>query len=63
MLHPSAPAALHDEERELAEKQPIVGSWTCTMMLLICIVIMAVTAEFLVESIEFIREKGKIGEE
>lgn len=62
-LHPSAPSALHDEERELEEREPEVNSWVCTVMLVICIALMGVTAEFLVESIEVIREEGHIREE
>jgi len=62
-LHPSAPQALHDEERELALKQPKVNSWVCVVMLVVTIAIMAVTAEFLVESIEIVRETEDIREE
>lgn len=62
-LHPSAPAALREEERKLAEAEPEINSWVCLGAIIITIAFMAVTAEFLVESIESVREEGTITEE
>lgn len=62
-LHPAAPAALKEQERKLAEEDPEVNSWVCLGVIVIAIALMAVTAEFLVESIESVREEGTIAEE
>jgi len=61
--HPLAPAALKHEEEHLIATDPEVNQWVCIVMILISIGIMAATAEWLVESIEFVREEGHIGEE
>jgi len=63
MLHPSAPQAMHDQERELELQEPEVNSWVCVIMLIVAVTLMGTTAEFLVGSIETIREDGRIGEE
>jgi len=62
-LHPTAPEALKEEERKLAEAEPEANSWVCLGAIVITIALMAVTAEFLVESIESVREEGTINEE
>ncbi|KAF8897209.1 hypothetical protein BD779DRAFT_1667217 [Infundibulicybe gibba] len=62
-LHPLAPEALKREEEQLATERPEVNQWVCVVMLIISIGIMAATAEWLVESIEFVREEGHIEEE
>jgi len=62
-LHPAAPAALKEQERKLAEEDPEINSWVCLGVIVIAIALMAVTAEFLVESIESVREEGTIAEE
>jgi len=62
-LHPTAPKALKEEERKLAEEEPEANSWVCLGAIIITIALMAVTAEFLVESIESVREQGTISEE
>ncbi|KAF5393659.1 hypothetical protein D9757_000294 [Collybiopsis confluens] len=61
--HPEAPLALLDEEEYLIHGEPEVSQWVCIGMLAVTIALMAATAEFLVDSIEFVREKGGIGEE
>ncbi|KIK65590.1 hypothetical protein GYMLUDRAFT_70711 [Collybiopsis luxurians FD-317 M1] len=61
--HPEAPLALLDEEEHLLHGDPEVSQWVCLGMLAITIALMAVTAEFLVDSIEFVREEGGITEE
>jgi Ca2+:H+ antiporter len=63
MLPPDAPEAFHDAERDLAERRAEINSWICVGMLVLTIAIMAVTAEFLVESIEVIRSNGHITQE
>ena len=62
-LHPTAPAALKEEERKLAEEDPEVNSWVCLGVIVIAIALVAVTAEFLVESIDSVRREGTIREE
>ncbi|OCH85381.1 hypothetical protein OBBRIDRAFT_859404 [Obba rivulosa] len=60
-------ALAHSTTREEAgggkdkeEEQPIVGPGACLVLLVITVGIMAATAEWLVESIEFVREEGNI---
>lgn len=62
-LHPNAPEALKEQERKLEEEEPEANSWVCLGVIVITIALMAVTAEFLVESIESVREAGTITEE
>ena len=62
-LHPTAPDALKERERDLAVEDPKANSWVCLGAIAITIALMAATAEFLVESIERVREDGIIGEE
>lgn len=62
-LHHSAPEALKERERELAEAEPEVNAWACLAVIAITIALMAVTAEFLVDSLEHVRESGNIREE
>ena len=62
-LHPSAPDALKEKERNLAEEEPKASSWVCLGVIVITIALMAVTAEFLVESVESVREENTITEE
>ncbi|KAF9076521.1 hypothetical protein BDP27DRAFT_801689 [Rhodocollybia butyracea] len=61
--HPDAPMALLDEEEYLMHGNPEVSQWVCLGMLAITIGLMAATAEFLVDSIEFVRDAGGIQEE
>lgn len=62
-LHHSAPEALKEKERELAEAEPEVSAWVCLAVIAITIALMAVTAEFLVDSLEHVRQSGNIREE
>ncbi|EMD35929.1 hypothetical protein CERSUDRAFT_115832 [Gelatoporia subvermispora B] len=48
------------DERHSEEEQPVVGPGACLILLIITVGIMAATAEWLVESIEFVREEGNI---
>ncbi|EJD00396.1 uncharacterized protein FOMMEDRAFT_91401 [Fomitiporia mediterranea MF3/22] len=59
----SAPKELHRHERHLLRTEPEVNPWFCALFLIATIVIMAITAVMLVESIEHVREDGKITEE
>ncbi|KAF7433375.1 hypothetical protein PC9H_005325 [Pleurotus ostreatus] len=58
-----APEALREEEKEYLEGDPEVNQYVCLLMLTVVIAIMAATAEWLVESIEDVREQGRINEE
>ncbi|KAH9170187.1 hypothetical protein EDB89DRAFT_2190767 [Lactarius sanguifluus] len=71
MLHP--PGALTPQpddpeeglrmENELKEAKPEVNPWACLILLAITVALMGVTAEFLVDSIESVREQDNIEEE
>jgi Ca2+:H+ antiporter len=45
------------------EAEPKANSWVCLGAIVITIALLAVTAEFLVESLESVREEGVIREE
>ncbi|KAG6877847.1 hypothetical protein C0993_003220 [Termitomyces sp. T159_Od127] len=62
-LDADAPAALREEEKELLREEPKANQYVLIVVLLISIAIMAATTEWLVESIEFVRESGNIQEE
>ncbi|KAG6919280.1 hypothetical protein DXG01_007412 [Tephrocybe rancida] len=63
VLDSAAPAAMKEEERELLEKEPKTNQYVLIVVLVISIGIMAATTEWLVHSIEFIREEKRIQEE
>ncbi|TFK86140.1 hypothetical protein K466DRAFT_163357 [Polyporus arcularius HHB13444] len=56
------PAIKHEEARLLAE-EPKTNPWACMLVLLVTVAMMAVTADFLVESIEHIHKEGGRSEE
>ncbi|KAI0367923.1 hypothetical protein BV20DRAFT_999784 [Pilatotrama ljubarskyi] len=58
-----APAPIQHEEKELLEEEPLVNPWACMILLAVTVALMAVTAEFLVESIDAVRETSGIQEE
>ncbi|KAJ3555454.1 hypothetical protein NM688_g2569 [Phlebia brevispora] len=60
---PNAPQGVVKQEEHLKEEQPKINTWACLIMLAVTVAIMAATAEFLVESIENVRESGHIQEE
>ncbi|ETW78302.1 H+/Ca2+ exchanger Vxc1-like protein [Heterobasidion irregulare TC 32-1] len=62
-LPAGAPQEAIERERELANAEPEVNPVGCVVLLAVTVAIMAVMAEFLVESIEFVREQGNIQEE
>ncbi|KAI0312656.1 hypothetical protein OF83DRAFT_1066818 [Amylostereum chailletii] len=63
MPQPDVHPELLRKEEELELEAPEVHPLACLILLCVTIALMAVTAEFLVESIEFVREEGGIGEE
>ncbi|KAF9008797.1 hypothetical protein BDQ17DRAFT_1236822 [Cyathus striatus] len=58
----NAPRELTHEEAQLEAEDPELNQYVCVVMIIITVSIMAVTAEWLVESIEFVRER-KVTEE
>ncbi|KIY71568.1 hypothetical protein CYLTODRAFT_345788 [Cylindrobasidium torrendii FP15055 ss-10] len=58
-----APNGLKHEEEEFEKRDPEVSQWVCLGMLAIAIALMAATAEWLVDSMEFVREEGRVKEE
>ncbi|KAH8980639.1 hypothetical protein EDB86DRAFT_514807 [Lactarius hatsudake] len=63
MSHPDDPAEVWRMEHELIEAKPEVNPWACLILLAIIVALTGVTAEFLVDSIEFVRERDTIEEE
>ncbi|KAI0300648.1 hypothetical protein B0F90DRAFT_394585 [Multifurca ochricompacta] len=61
--HPDIPPEALRKERELAEAEPEVNPWACLVLLAVTVALMGVTAEFLVDSIEFVRKEANIQEE
>ncbi|KAJ7179439.1 hypothetical protein C8R46DRAFT_1073775 [Mycena filopes] len=61
--HKDAPAEFKEMVEKMAEKDPEVNPWACLVLLFFTVALMAVTAEFLVESIEPMREQHQIKEE
>ncbi|KAG5653082.1 hypothetical protein H0H81_002381 [Sphagnurus paluster] len=58
-----APTAMIEHEKKLGNKEPKANQWVLIVVLLASIAIMATTTEWLVESIEFVREAGNINDE
>jgi Ca2+:H+ antiporter len=63
MPHPEIPAEALRKEQELAEAEPEVNPWACIILLVITVALMGVTAEFLVDSINFVQSESQIKEE
>ncbi|KAI9439289.1 hypothetical protein H4582DRAFT_129082 [Lactarius indigo] len=61
--HPDDPEVVLPKEQEHNGTEPEVNPWACLILLAITVVLMSVTAEFLIESIEFVREWDYIQEE
>ncbi|KAJ7162544.1 hypothetical protein C8R43DRAFT_990566 [Mycena crocata] len=61
--HKLAPEAVKDRAMAIDNHEPEVSQWICIGMLVVTIGIMAATAEWLVDSLEFVREEGRIQEE
>ncbi|KAI0804621.1 hypothetical protein BC629DRAFT_1437902 [Irpex lacteus] len=60
---PNAPKEVKREEHHLEVEEPEVNPWACIILLLITVAVMSVTAQFLVASIESVRETTNIQEE
>ncbi|KZV70950.1 hypothetical protein PENSPDRAFT_664752 [Peniophora sp. CONT] len=60
---PDAPIEERIKAEKLQEEVPEVNFYACVILLVISVALMGVTAEFLVESIEFVRESSGIREE
>ncbi|KAG0699865.1 hypothetical protein DFH29DRAFT_1013153 [Suillus ampliporus] len=58
--HPMAPAQLKLDEERLQREEPEVNQWVCICFLVVNIGIMAVTSEWLVDSIEPVRNVSGI---
>ncbi|KAJ7067992.1 hypothetical protein C8F01DRAFT_978869 [Mycena amicta] len=61
--HKLAPEALRERAKEKEEEEPEVNPYVCIAVIAVTVGIMAATAEWLVDSIEFVREEGNIKEE
>ncbi|KAA1470848.1 hypothetical protein DENSPDRAFT_836749 [Dentipellis sp. KUC8613] len=61
--HRDAPAEVLEKERELEEAEPETNPLACVLVMCVTVALMGVTAEFLVDSIEHVREEGNISEE
>jgi len=59
---PDAPDALKAEVLELKHGEPEVNQWVCIVMLLICLALMAATAEWLVQSMKVVHEASHVEE-
>jgi len=55
--------AFRHEEEKLKTEQPKVSSWYCAALLVVLVAVIAVTAEWLVDSIEHVRDGSIIQEE
>ncbi|KAH9849126.1 hypothetical protein C2E23DRAFT_888514 [Lenzites betulinus] len=55
-----APVEIHHAEEHLLREEPLVNPWACMLLLLITVGLMAPTAEFLVDSIDEVREQSGI---
>ncbi|KAG8738354.1 hypothetical protein FRC10_006961 [Ceratobasidium sp. 414] len=62
-LHPSAPEAEKRQEHELQHEDPEINPWFGFTLLAITVALIAVTAEWLVSSIEQVRDQGTISAE
>jgi Ca2+:H+ antiporter len=63
MPHPEIPLEALRKEQELADAEPDVNPWACTILLVITVGLMGVTAEFLVDSIQFVQSGANLQEE
>ncbi|THH13152.1 hypothetical protein EW146_g7028 [Bondarzewia mesenterica] len=59
----NAPEEIVERQHNLAMEEPKVNPWACILLLIVTVGIMAVTAEFLVESIEPVRKRADIQDE
>ncbi|KEP48334.1 calcium/proton exchanger [Rhizoctonia solani 123E] len=62
-LHPNAPEVEKRKEAEIEQEQPDIGPWFGIVLLAVTVALIAVTAEWLVSSIEQVRDRGTISSE
>ncbi|KAB5589802.1 Calcium/proton exchanger [Ceratobasidium theobromae] len=55
--HPSTPEAEKRKEAEIAQEDPLIGPWFGITLLIVTVALIAVTAEWLVSSLEPLREQ------
>ena len=60
--HPDAPEELKVKEKRLAVQDPEVDSWVAVIVLILAIAVVAVTAEWLVKSVEFLKKENHVNE-
>jgi len=60
---PNAPHALKEKERETEEEEPRLNQGSCLLAFLVAIPLLALTAEWLVDSLERVRKTSGIEEE
>jgi Ca2+:H+ antiporter len=60
---PNATEAEKRKEAEVEQEQPLIGPWFGVAMLIVTVALIAVTAEWLVSSIELVRDRGTISPE
>jgi len=62
-VDPHAPLPVHKAEEETRVTKPKMRPLVCILLLLVTVPLMAVTAQWLVDTVEFVRHKGDITEE
>ncbi|TCD70361.1 hypothetical protein EIP91_003713 [Steccherinum ochraceum] len=62
-VHPDVPDEIKEEEEELRELEPECNPLACLIVLVVCVGLASVTAEWLVTSIQSVKESGHIREE
>ncbi|KAG5644949.1 hypothetical protein DXG03_007414 [Asterophora parasitica] len=61
--HPNAPASFKADVKKLEEEEPELNPWFCVIMLLVAVVMLGVTAEFLAGSVNPLRQLSGIRQE
>ncbi|KAG6866493.1 hypothetical protein C0991_003037 [Blastosporella zonata] len=61
--HPNAPAAFKADIAKLEEEEPEVNPWVCIIVLLVTVVLLGFTSEFLVSSVQPMRTRGLLPQE
>ncbi|KAF8076061.1 hypothetical protein FPV67DRAFT_1664370 [Lyophyllum atratum] len=61
--HPNAPASFKADIAKLEEEEPAVNPWFCIVVLIITVVLLGVTSEFLVSNVKPMRKSSGIMEE
>ncbi|KAF9527191.1 hypothetical protein CPB83DRAFT_769027 [Crepidotus variabilis] len=61
-LTPNAPEALQHEADKLEHEDPEVNQWVCLVMLAVCMALLAITAEWIGNSLDVVLEESNISE-